>query len=285
MQAKLKIILILLTTIAFTLPSLTPTTYGWNPPLEDLPGTESSYDLDENHLRFDIYTDKSIAGMQVGEDEDSIAFAIKLKPGGTNSFSVNKMELFDRYEVRFTIAGEYGNEIHFTLLFLSLGKREGVCILLYDWKIAEILYVEKIKSGEVYQSISGNIGFNLTNAKQHIPGFVTFIVKKQRLYDLGARGNIVSGIYAATRSLSFDREFDRELHENEQELKARYASYLNRDSLWILHDRCPASGSASWQLQGDIPDLPAGILLLSFPLIAIYAYLKRSGRKIYGPRI
>lgn len=58
--------------------------FAWDPPegqMEDFPGTESSsnYNVTEDARRFDIYTENT-RGIQVGEDDESIAFRIKLAP-------------------------------------------------------------------------------------------------------------------------------------------------------------------------------------------------------------
>ena len=82
-----------------------------------------------------------------------------------------------------------------------------------------------------------------------------FVISKQYLYELGTRGNLVTGIYATTRS-----------------------SGNGSPGSGTEMDRCPATGSVSWTLQGDIPDLPLGALLLALPLLALYAYLRRSRR-------
>lgn len=265
MQAKNAVTAILTLIIAASLfSSQIPTAYAWNPSTNDLPGTDTSSDTDVNrvNLRFDIYTSISQTyGLQAGEDGDSIAFLIKLSPSpSSNKFTVSGLQTGDQYEVEFTI----GN-VEFSIIFIATSARvsQGSCYLYYrvsggSWSSAESFSVTSISSGTVYTSTSGNIGFCLTDSTKNSYGSVKFIIKKQRLYDLGARGSLVSGIYAIALA-------------NGNGQPGGGATTPN--------DRCPSSESVNWQLGGDIPDLPSGILLLSLPLLAIYAYLKRSGGK------
>ncbi|MEM2523030.1 MAG: hypothetical protein QXW82_07785 [Candidatus Bathyarchaeia archaeon] len=169
----------------------------------------------------------------------------------------------DQYEVYFRIG-----EIDFCILFRASGRSRGTCTLFNRtgggaWTSCVSLTVNNIASGTLYNTADYKIGFILTNAAAISYGSVKFVISKQYLYDLGARGNLVTSIYATTRS-----------------------GGTGTPSTGTEMDRCPASGYATWTLQGDIPDLPAGILLLAFPLIAIYAYLKRSkGVSAYGFKI
>ncbi|MCS7096332.1 MAG: hypothetical protein RMK50_04660 [Nitrososphaerota archaeon] len=247
-----------------------PYAFGWNPATTDLAGTESSLNTyaDNNvNNRFDIYAGSSICGMQAGEDSaspDSIAFLMKLDVGQTRStrFTVSRMSSGDQYEVYFSIGGR-----EFCILFRATEGSRGTCTLFNrtggSWSSRVSLTVNSIVSGTLYSTTDYKIGFILTDATRTSYGSIKFIISKQYLYDLGARGNLVAGIYATARS-----------------------GGTGTPGTGVLMDRCPASSYASWVLQGDIPDLPAGILLLAFPLIAIYVYLKRSkGMKAYGLKI
>ncbi|MCS7096329.1 MAG: hypothetical protein RMK50_04645 [Nitrososphaerota archaeon] len=161
----------------------------------------------------------------------------------------------DQYEVKFSIG-----TVQFSILFTAHGSAGGTCRLFYrntsggSWASSASLTVTNIRSGKTYSSPGQEIGFNLEDAAKNKPGFVKFIMHKNHLYMLGARGNLVTGIYAVALA---------------------GGNGLPGGGVDPPNDRCPASGTVSWALQGDIPDLPAGILLLAFPLIAIYAYLRR----------
>jgi len=236
--------------------SHTPHAHAWNPSTSDLSGTNSSTNNNVGGIRrrFDIYTDTNINGLQAGEDTDSIAFLIKLAPlQGNNGFTVSGMQSSDQYELRFTI-GNYT----FAILFRASGSRAGACRLYYrntnnpQWSSGESFTRRRISSGTVYTSTSGNIGFALTDATSTNPGSVKFIMKKDYLYILGARGNLVLDIYALAT-----------------------ANGNGQPYTGTPNDRCPSTGGATWTLQGDIPDLPMGILILTLPLIAIYIYLSR----------
>ncbi|MEM3162288.1 MAG: hypothetical protein QW056_04820 [Candidatus Bathyarchaeia archaeon] len=244
--------------------------FGWNPQTTDLQGTNSSsnsYPNNNANNRFDIYTTTSVCGIQAGEDftsPESIAFLIKLDMArlAQNRFTISRMRSGDQYEIYFSIDGK-----DFCILFRASGASQGTCTLFNktgsSWTSRASLTATNIASGRAYNTADYKIGFILTNAGATTPGSVKFIISKQYLYDLGARGNLVTGIYATTRS-----------------------SGTGIPGTGTQMDRCPASGYASWTLQGDIPDLPAGILLLALPLIAIYAYLKRSGSvTAYGLKI
>ena len=236
--------------------SQVPQAHAWNPSTSDLSGTDSSTNNNVKGVRrrFDIYTDTSINGLQAGEDSDSIAFLIKLAPlQGNNGFIVDGMRSSDQYELYFTI-GNYT----FAILFRASGPRAGSCRLYYkninnpQWSSGEYFNQTSISSGTVYTSTSGNIGFVLTDATSTNYGSVKFIMKKDYLYSLGARGSFVSDIYAL----------------------ATFGGN-GQPNTGMLNDRCPSTGGATWTLQGDIPDLPMGILILTIPLIAIYIYLSR----------
>jgi hypothetical protein len=234
---------------------------AWNPPTDDLPETDSSskyYPDNEPENRFDIpNATKTIHGLQVGEDfgdTDSIAFLIKLDVGKgvPHSFTVNNMEAGDQYEVYFTIG-----DVSFCILFRASGSSAGTATLYKQvngsWSSQVSLPVSNIQSGTHYNTIDYRIGFTLTDATTKDYGSVKFVISKQYLYGLGARGNLVTGIYATTRS-----------------------SGDGSPGWGTEMDRCPAEGSVRWTLQGDIPDLPLSALLLALPLIALYAYLRRS---------
>jgi len=236
---------------------------AWNPPTGDLSGTDSSsksYGDNDFRNRFDIpNATKTIYGLQVGEDfgdTDSIAFLIKLDVSKDPRFrfAVGRMRAGDQYEVYFTIG-----DVSFCILFRASGPRAGTATLYKQvngsWSSQVSLTVSNIESGEHYCTEDYKIGFTLTDATESVYGSVKFVISKQYLYDLGARGNLVTGIYATTRSRGYG------LPGSGTEM-----------------DRCPATGSVSWTLQGDIPDLPLGALLLALPLIALYAYLRRSRR-------
>lgn len=236
---------------------------AWNPSTSDLPGTDSSsksYDDNKFENRFDIPTaTKTIYGLQVGEDfgdTDSIAFLIKLDVGDgvTHRFTVDKMRVGDQYEVYFTIG-----DVSFCILFCASGSSQGNATLYKredgSWSSQASLTVSTIRSGEHYRTTDYKIGFTLTDATASDYGSVKFVISKQYLYELGARGSLVTGIYATTRE-----------------------SGDGTPGSGTEMDRCPATGSVSWTLQGDIPDLPFGALLLALPLLALYAYLRRSRR-------
>ncbi len=248
--------------LACLMMSQAPPAHAWNPSTSDLSGTNSSTNNNVGgaNRRFDIYTGTNIYGLQAGEDTDSIAFLIKLAPrirvGYTlYGFTVGGMQGGDQYELRFTI-GNYT----FAILFRASGSRAGSCRLYYrnianpQWSSGEYFNQTSIFSGTVYTSTSGNIGFVLRDATRRSYGSVKFIIKKDYLYSLGARGNLVSDIYA---------------------LAAANGNGLPGGGVAQPNDRCPSTGGASWTLQGDIPDLPMGIIILTLPLIAIYIYLSR----------
>lgn len=234
---------------------------AWNPSTSDLSGTDSSsnsYDNNKSENRFDIPTTTGTTyGLQAGEDfedTDSIAFLIKLdlSDGVPHRFTVDRMQGGDQYEVYFTIG-----TVSFCILFRASGSSAGTATLYkYEdgsWTSKVSLTVSNIQSGTLYNTTGYKIGFNLTDAGQRSFGSVKFVIGKQYLYDLGARGNLVTGINATTRE-----------------------SGDGSPGSGTQKDRCPATGSVSWTLQGDIPDLPLGALLLALPLIALYAYLRRS---------
>lgn len=258
-----------LTLLVTTTLLLSNIVYAWNPSTNDLKGTESSSNSDVagNNLRFDIYTDTGICGVQVGEDDDSIAFLIKLAPESASGkcFRVDQMRPGDQYEVRFIIGPR-----NFSMLFKALEVRKGTCSLYYSttggasWSLGESFTAE-IKSETLYNSSSGNTGFILKDATVKLWGYVKFIVKKDYLFSLGARGSLVTGIFA---------------------IALAGGNGQPGEGVDKPNDRCPESGTATWTLKGDIPDLPMGILLLAFPIIAIYAYLKRSkGGVAHGLKI
>jgi len=230
---------------------------AWNPEASDLPGTDSSsndYDGKSSNNRFDISGGTGTCGLQVGMDSDSIAFLVKLDPGQSERtrFSVSQMGNGDQYEVYFTIG-----EASFCMLFQATGRKEGVAKLYKNesgnWSLCNSLGVENIKSGSHYNDASYHIGFTLTDAETNSHGSVKFVINRHRLYELGARGSLVSYIYAATRS-----------------------NGTGTPGSGTQMDRCPATGTVTWDLGEEIPDLPLGALLLVFPLIALYAYLRRS---------
>ena len=222
-----------------------------DPTTSDLDGTNSSTNsYTDANRRFDIYTDTNVYGMQKGED-GSIALLIKLAPLlNSYGFTINGMVVGDTYEVYFTI-GEYDFYMKFYVTRRAGQNRWGKCELYYrptggSWSSGSSISEQKISNGTLYTSVDDNIGFKIVASTTNNWGYVKFIAKKTYLYDLGARGSLVSNIYS--RTLSYSTQMDR----------------------------CPASGSVSWNLQGDIPDLPLGALLLALPLIALYAYLRRS---------
>jgi len=234
---------------------------AWNPSTSDLPGTDNSsnrYPDNDSDNRFDISNATGTTyGLEAGEDftaPDSIAFLIKLDPGDgvPHRFTVDRMQGGDQYEVYFTIG-----TVSFCILFRASGSSAGTATLYkYEsgsWTLKVSLTPTTIQSGEHYHTTDYKIGFTLTNAGQTSFGSVKFVISKQYLYDLGARGKLVTGINATTRS-----------------------GGGGSPGSGTQKDRCPAEGSVSWTLQGDIPDLPLGALLLALPLIALYAYLRRS---------
>lgn len=247
--------------------------FAWDPSegkMQDLDGTESScdYNVAGDARRFDIYTENT-RGIQVGEDDDSIAFRIKLAPlievtgeallkkkRAYYGFLIDNMTSGDQYEVRFSIG-----DLIFSILFTAIGGASGTCRLYYynttvgSWASSASLTAENIKSGKTYSSPGREIGFNLEDATKNKAGLVKFIIGKNHLYNLGARGNLVMDIYA---------------------IALADGNGLPGGDVETPNDRCPASGYASWTLQGDIPDLPAGIIVLTAPLIAVYAYFRCS---------
>jgi hypothetical protein len=236
---------------------------AWNPSTSDLSGTDSSsseYSDNSAENRFDIPGRSGTNGLQVGEDvgdTSSIAFLIKLDLGNAlpHRFTVSKMLAGDQYEVYFTIG-----EVSFCILFHASGGSAGTCTLYNltgsSWTSCTSLSVSNIVSGTLYSSTNYEIGFILTDATDSVFGYVKFVISKQFLYNCGARSNVVTGIYATA-----------------------LLSGSGTPGSGTSKDRCPGSGSVSWTLQGDIPDLPMGVLLLVLPLIAIYAYLRRSRRE------
>jgi len=232
---------------------------AWNPSTSDLPGTDSSsndYAPKDANSRFDIATEtETTYGLEAGEDDDSIAFLIKLDKGHPQfCFRVSRMQDGDQYEVYFTI----GNP-SFCILFRASGPSAGTATLYKQeggsWISQVSLTVSNIQPGVHYHTDDFEIGFTLRDATPNDFGFVKFVISKYLLYKAGARGNLVTGIYATTRS-----------------------SGTGSPGSGTQMDRCPAEGSVNWTLQGDIPDLPLGALLLALPLIALYAYLRRSRR-------
>jgi hypothetical protein len=250
--------------LASLLPSRLRQALAWNPSVSDLSGTDSSSDDYVNTAalnRFDIPGRTGTNGLQAGEDTDSIAFLVKLDMG-TARFQVSGMSARDQYEVYFTIG-----TVSFCILFHATGASAGTCTLfkLVDssWSSQVSLTPTTITSGTLYSTTDWKIGFILTDATDTAYGSVKFVISKSYLVSLGASGSVVTGIYATA-----------------------YSSGDGSPGTGVLRDRCPSTGSVSWTLGGNIPDLPMGILLLALPLIAVYAYLRRSKRRLtYGFKV
>ncbi len=235
--------------------------HATDPSMSDLGGTDSSdrafltlgrrYDIDGNA--------PGTYGLQAGEDEDSLAFGMKLETINAGyGFRVTQMGSGDKYEIYFTIGAE-----EFTFYFVSSGPSAGTIKIFHrdagssdPWSAGESFTESSISSGTRFESTSGNIAAKLTSSTGSTNGIVKLEAKKGYLASLGATGSIVTDISAYTY----------------------YGSSTDNPGAdgGIKGDRCPqGTGTASFSLSGPIPEFPLGILLLAIPVIAIYLYMRR----------
>ncbi|NQT08069.1 hypothetical protein HQ586_03250 [Candidatus Bathyarchaeota archaeon] len=238
---KLKILALLL--LLFT---AVPMAFAWDPTTENLSGTDSSTTSLSD--RFDI--DSTTAGIQIGEDGESIAFLLVM-----NDFKLPGMTAEDQYQISFTIAST-----DFALVFRASASKAGVLTLFYKdtassiWSTNEIYSTSNMKSGTAYRSVSGAVGVTLTSGTS-----VKLVVSKDCLYGLGGTETVVSQIFGATFELGDGTPGSSEATPN---------------------DRCPASGDTSFSLQQGIDDFPHGTAVLMVPVTGIYLVLRRR-RKHY----
>lgn len=240
MNLKHKLILILLIFISFS----SPMAYAWDPTTNDLSGTDSSTTSLSD--RFDI--DSATAGIQIGEDGDSIAFLLKLP-----EFTMPGMTAGDQYQISFTIAST-----DFALVFRALASKDGSITLFYketalpDWSTGDSHTEPNMKSNEVYISVFGDVGFTIVSRSS-----LKLVVSKARLYELGGTETVVTGISGTT-------------------FEAGDGTPGNSGA--TPNDRCPASGDASFSLLQGIDDFPHGTAVLTIPLIGLYVLFTRRKR-------
>ena len=240
---------IMLAILLLTNLSTSPTAFAWNPATDVLSGTDSStdYSIVGALLRFDI--DSTIAGIQIGEDAESIAFLLVI-----NDFKIPPMPVGDQYQVAFTISST-----DFTLLFITSGIKAGVLTLSYkdtassSWDTGETMSVSAIGSGVAVRSVQGNIGLTLTTGTS-----VKLVVAKAILYELGGTETAITGIFGAT-------------FENGDGTPGSGGA--------IPNDRCPASEGATFSLLQGIDDFPHGTLVLAIPVMGLYVLFSRKKRK------
>ncbi len=253
MNRKRKLILILL---VFLLSS-SPMAFAWDPTTNDLSGTNSStdYSVAADFLRFDI--DSTTAGLQIGEDAESIAFLLVMAPiSGQNGLKVFTMEAGDQYQISFTIS-----LTDFALVFRASDRRAGSLKLFYKDIASEIwetdgdtMSVSKMDSGEAYISVQGNIGFTLTDGTS-----VKLVISKYYLVEKGASEISVTRISGATFALGDGTPGSGGADPN---------------------DRCPASGEVSFSLLQGIDDFPHGTLVLAIPVMGLYVLFRRKKREL-----
>ncbi len=234
--------------------TVTPMAMAWDPATDDLGGTASSTDTSVAGalLRFDI--DSTIAGLQIGEDGDSIAFLLVMAPvSGGNGFRIPGMAVGDQYQVSFTIAST-----DFALVFRASGSKTGTLTLFYkdtassSWSTGELFSLPSMKSGTAYQSVQGDIGLTLTSGAS-----VKLVVSKDYLYSLGATETVITGIFGATFELGDGSPGSGAATPN---------------------DRCPSSGGTTFSLQQGIDDFPHGTLVLAIPVMGLYVLFTRKKR-------
>ena len=245
MNLKHKLILILLVLLF----SSSTAAFAWDPATDDLSGTDSStdYSIVGALLRFDI--DSTNAGIQIGEDGESIAFLLVMP-----NFAMPGMSAGDQYQVSFTIASK-----DFALVFLASAFKDGRIKLFYKdtasstWSIAETTSVLGIGSGVAVRSVQGNIGLTLTSGTS-----VKLVVAKALLCSSGGTETAITGISGAT-------------FENGDGTPGSGGATPN--------DRCPASGGVSFSLMQGIDDFPHGTLVLAIPVMGLYVLFSRKKRK------
>jgi len=239
---------VLLVILLLTNLSTSPVAFAWIEETSDLSGTDSStdYSVAGAFLRFDI--DSTIAGLQIGEDAESIAFLLVLAPlSAPNGFKVVAMTEGDQYQISFTIAST-----DFSLLFNASGSKAGSLTLFYkdtassSWNTGATHSESKMTSGDAYRSVQGDIGFTLTDGTS-----VKLVVAKPYLYSLGGTETTVTGIFGSTFALGGEAN---------------------------PNDRCPASGEVAFSLLQGIDDFPHGTLVLAIPMMGLYVLFRRKKR-------
>ncbi len=236
---------ILLAILLLTHLSTSPMAFAWDPATDGLGGTDSSTDTNVAGAlrRFDI--DSTTAGLQIGEDGDSIAFLLVMVPlSGGNGFRITGMVVGDQYQVSFTIAST-----DFTLVFRASGSKAGTLTLFYGGSTGEIFSVSNVKSGTAYRSVSGDIGLTLTSGTS-----IKLVVSKGYLYSLGGTETVITGIFGAT-------------------FEAGDGTPGSGGA--TPKDRCPASGEVSFSLLQGIDDFPHGTLVLAIPVMGLYVLFRR----------
>ncbi len=224
--------------------------FAWDPATDGLSGTNSSTDTNVAGAlrRFDI--DSTTAGLQIGEDGDSIAFLLVMVPlSGGNGFRITGMVVGDQYQVSFTIASK-----DFTLIFRASGSKAGSLTLFYkdtvspDWITGSTMSVTKIGSGVAY-TVQGDIGLTLTSGTS-----IKLVVSKGYLYSLGGTETVITGIFGAT-------------------FEAGDGTPGSSDA--TPNDRCTATVDASFSLLQDIDDFPPWPLVLAIPVMGLYVLFRR----------
>jgi len=246
---------ILLAILLLTNLSTSPTAFAWDPATSDLSGTNTSTDASVRRLDIDSTT----AGLQIGEDGESMAFTIQLGPKLTGQgFKAVGMTAGDQYEIDFTIADE-----NFAILFIATGSAEGIMKVLHKatgeptWLNPETHSQPGIGSGTHYRSLSLNIGFTLTSSGTATNGLVKLVVAKALLYGLGGTETVVTGIFGAT-------------FENGDGTPGSGGVTPN--------DRCPSSEGVAFSLLQGIDDFPHGTLVLAIPVMGLYVLFSRKNR-------
>ncbi len=240
----MKIILVVLFFLFFS----SPMVFAWDPTTENLSGTADSTDANVIGTLHRFNIDSTTAGIQIGEDGDSIAFLLVMAPpSGGDGFRIPGMVAGDQYQISFTLA-----LTDFTLVFRASGSKAGTLTLFYGGSTGEIFSVSNLKSGTAYQSVQGDIGLTLTSGAS-----VKLVVSKGYLYSLGATETVITGIYGATFELGDGSPGSSGATPN---------------------DRCPSSGGVSFSLLQGIDDFPHGTLVLVIPLMGLYVVFCRKKR-------
>ena len=238
---KQKLILILLVFLF----SSSPAAFAWDPTTNDLSGTGTSTSTLGD--RFDI--DSTTAGIQIGEDGESIAFLLVLP-----DFAMPGMIAGDQYQVSFTIASK-----DFALVFLASASKDGSITLFYKdtasstWSTGDTHSETNMRSNNPYRSLSGFVGFTIDSGV-----FVKLVVAKANLYELGGTETAITGIFGAT-------------------FEAGDGTPGNGGA--TPNDRCPSSGEVAFSLLQGIDDFPHGTLVLAIPLMGFYVVFSRKKRK------
>ena len=216
--------------------------------------------------KYDIYTSDgttSSYGLLGGEDtvNGRVSFKLNLDNNTHNGFTVAGMSNGDKYEVDFTIGAK-----EFALYFVASGASSGTVKIWYrnagssdQWATGTTSTQSSIVSGTSYPS-SGNIYFRLTDSTSSTQGTVELEATKSYLAGLGATGRLVNKIAAYTFSgVTTDSG--------------------PGSSGGVQEDRSPSgSGTAFFNLSGDIPDLPLGIHFVIMLTAGIYLYARKGAK-------